>query len=199
MITYSRLVKKVVPNGNSLAVNISQEAKRMGLTAGDEVLVSLERADGVECNQFRGAGALIQLMEGRVLRCEEQNARIAMGPMNRGADGLPRETEVMVAPIEAMDRFPKDAWLPGTLGLGPLSRSLMICNWVLDDADIEQINLNTKAYRAICRDAQTCFMKRGARHFPSDEELQAEIIRLNDAGWDYDAENDKGIMPDAEE
>ena len=181
------LVKHVVRSGNALSVNVTNEAKRMGLKAGDDVLITLQRVDAVRENRFHGLDVIEAILDGHVMRSDDLNVRMAMDPMRLCTTKTPGTDCIAMAAIEPLDVVPKDVW---TTSCPDILTFAFVTSWVIDDdsVSINEINRNTRAYNAILRDASK---ELGSGATPA--EMNDMVRRLNDIGWDYDSIRDCGV------
>ncbi len=187
MTAYDRIRKTITTNGNSLAVNLTQELKRMGLRKNDEVLVSLERVSGSRDNRFTGLEALEQLLAGYVLRCDEINSRIAYDPMK--ISSTIESGAFAMSCLEPTDEIPKDVWVSDC---PDIIQFLFTHSWAIETVNVNAINYNTRAYRALMREAIRIAGKEKGKDF----EYVCDIMyKLNDMGWQYDGKIDHGYIP----
>ncbi len=185
MTAYNRIRKTITTNGNSLAVNLTSELKRMGLRRDDDVLITLERVDGTRVNAVKGTEALELLLDGHVLRSDDLNVRMAFDPMKvcTAVD----MNAFAISAIEPTDAIPKDVW---AATCPDLLLFLFMHDWSIETVNVKAINYNTRAYQALIRDAV-----REAGDRKNEPTVVQEIMhRLNDEGWEYDAKKDCGYI-----
>lgn len=172
-------------NGNSMAVNVTQEAKGMGLRTGDEVYITLERCDGVCENRFRGIEVIRMVLEGKIMRSDALNVRMAYDPLRICTQKTPGQDCIAISAVEPTDRLPKDVWASACPDIVTFA---FASDWSIDDVSVNELNRNTRAFNAISRDA--------VRELDGDQDpvrMNEMIHRLNDIGWDYDAKRDCGV------
>ena len=185
MTAYDRIRKTITTNGNSLAVNLTAELKRMGLRKNDEVLISLEKVNGSRVNAIKGLEALELLLSGHVLRCDELNVRLAYDPMKVSSDV--KSDAFAMSCIEPTDLIPKDVWASDC---PDIIQFLFNQTWEIEAVNVNAINYNTRAYHALIRDAV-----REAGDKGNDFEYVCNVMReLNEKGWQYDAGKDCGYI-----
>lgn len=177
--------KRIGSNGNSLAVNITAEAKALGLKVNDEVFVTIERCDGVRENRLKGLEVIKAVMDGHVLRSDALNVRMALDPMRICTQKTPGTDCIAISAVEPTDNLPKDVWASACPDILTFAYAT---DWMIEDISVNEVNRNTRAFHAISRDA--------LKELDGDQDparMSEMIHRLNDIGWDYDAKNDCGV------
>lgn len=185
MTAYNGIRKQVKSNGNSLAVNITPEARRMGIRMGDEVFVTIEKCDGACENRLKGLEVIKSVLDGHVLRSDALNVRMAMDPMRICTQKTPGSDCIAISAVEPTDALPKDVWASSCPDILTFA---FAADWMVEDVNINEINRNTRAFNAISRDA--------LKELDGDQDparMNGMIHRLNEIGWDYDAKNDCGV------
>ncbi len=190
-MTQSTAVKTVVRQGNSLAVMISKEAKKMGIREGDKVEVSLSSVDLPQENRFSGIEAIRLLMDGHVLRSADGSIYAMFDPLGISRKE-PRKAsaDVWLAYSDPIDDCtPKLAW---TARCNDILALVTCLEWTIEDMKVgDEICLNTKAYFAIIDDARAILTDKGEEI--TEAAVNSYIRKLNDIGWDYDAKQNKGV------
>lgn len=158
----------------------------MGLKEGDEVFITLERTDGVQANAFRGAAVLRELEKGYIMRCDEINTRIALDPMNIIKQEERGDGSIVMSLLEPSDYLPKDTW---TATCPDILLFINRYTWSIDDVSMQEMNLHTRAWNAIVRDAK----KELGDDCASLLDVTDMVHELNDIGWIYNAAEDKGV------
>lgn len=186
MTSFSRIKKRIGTNGNSLSISVTPEARRMGLRAGDDVLVTLESCNGSRENRFHGVEVIELLLQGHVMRCDALNTRMAMDPMRVYTEKILSQDAIAMSPLEPTKQVPKDVWATGCPDVLMFAFS---ADWYIEDINVNELNKNTRAYHAIIRDAK----KELGEDVTDPASINAMVHRLNDIGWDYDFKNDRGV------
>lgn len=197
-MTQTTAVKTVVRQGNSLAVMISKEAKKMGVKEGDKIEVSLSPVGLPQENRFSGLQALRLLMDGHMLksigspiaRSPDDVIYAMMDPLGLCGEGQPKTSaDIWLAFGEPVGDRPAKTWISRCNDVLALVTAMSWSVESLKDAD--EMTLNTRAYLAIIQDARNELIKRDIEI--TEEDVDKMIMRLNDIGWDYDARQNKGV------
>lgn len=171
---------------------ISDEAKQLNLEEGDKVIMSLSYPDIPQNRTFSGISVLRLLLDGHILKSVDGSMYVMFDPKGlKKNEPCINSSDIYIAYSDPIDDMPKLTWTNWCNDALYLATSIA---WTVESTALaSEINRNSRAYLALIQDAWKILLDIDDIDEEITEDSVSEMMRkLRNAGWIYDAVNDKG-------
>lgn len=174
-----------------MVIEISDEATQMKIEEGDRVKITLSYTDASQDEVFSGLYVLKLLLDGHILKSVDGSIYAMFDPLGISKDESCKcSYDIWLAYADPIDdAMPRLTWISRCNDALALATGL---SWFVESNELAtEMIRNTRAYHAIIEDSRHILASIGEEITESSVD---EIIgKLNDAGWDYDEANNKGV------